>query len=112
MILLLKDREDWELIRQRKKTLINSDNTRENKDRVDYDYKFGDKVMLTNHNAYKYETKYKGYFVITHCFTNGAVNLQYGATRITYNIRRIMAYKLYTKVEYLDSINMSDGVNI
>ena len=45
--------------------------------------------MLTKHTAYKYETPYMGPFVITHCFTNGAVKLQNGATQITYNIRRI-----------------------
>ena len=27
-----------------------------NSKRVDYDYKFGDKVMLNNKSAYKYET--------------------------------------------------------
>ena len=32
--------------------------------------------MLTNHTAYKYETPYKGPFVITQCFTNGTVHLQ------------------------------------
>ena len=103
---------DWELIRQKKQTQINKDNTRENKHRVDYDYKVGDKVMLTNHNVYKYETPYKGLFVITQRFTNGTVNLQYGATQIMYNIRRIKPYKSYTKVEDFISINMSDEVNI
>ena len=34
--------------------------------------------MITNHTAYKYETPYKFPFVITQCFNNGAVNLQYG----------------------------------
>ena len=66
MILLIKQRVDWELIRKRKQTLINRDNTQDNKHRVDYDYKVRDKVMLTNHTSYKYETPYKGPFVITH----------------------------------------------
>ena len=68
--------------------------------------------MLTNHTAYKYETPYKGLFMITQCFTNGTVNLQYGATQIKYNIRRIKPYKSDTKVEDFNSINMSDGVSI
>ena len=55
----------WGSLRQQKQTQINKDNTRENRDRVDHDYKVGDNVMLTNHNAYKYESKYKGPFVIT-----------------------------------------------
>ena len=53
MILLIKHRVDWELIRQKKQTQINRDNTRENKQRVDYDYKVGDKVKLSNHTTYK-----------------------------------------------------------
>ena len=72
---------DWELICQ-KKTQTNRYNTRENKHRVDYEYKFIDKVILNNHTAYKYETPYKFHFVITQCFTNGLVMLQYSATEI------------------------------
>ena len=68
--------------------------------------------MLTNHTAYKYETPYKGPFVITPCFTNGTVMLQYGLTKIGHNIRRIEAYKSVTKVEYFISKNISDDVSI
>ena len=68
--------------------------------------------MLANHNAYKYETPYKCLFFITQCFTNGNVNLQCGAIKIKYNIRRSKPYKLDTKVEDSDSINMYDAVNI
>ena len=68
--------------------------------------------MLTNHTAYKYENPYKGLFVITQCFTNGMVMLQYGAIQITYNIRRIKPYKSDTKVEYYNSKNMSYDVII
>ena len=68
--------------------------------------------MLTNHTAYKYETPYKVPFVITQCFTNGTINLQYGATQIKYNIRRTKPYKLDTKAGDYDSINMYDTVSI
>ena len=68
--------------------------------------------MLTNHTAYKYETPYKGPFVITQYFTNITVNLQYGPTKIRYNICRTKPYKLDNKVEYSDSKNMSDDVSI
>ena len=50
--------------------------------------------------------------MITQCFTNGIVNLQYGAIKIKYNIRRIKPYKSDTKVEDYNSINMYDAVNI
>ena len=54
---------------------INKDNIRKNNKRVDHYYKVGDKAMLTNNAAYKYETPYKGPFVITQCCTNGTVTL-------------------------------------
>ena len=111
MILLIKHRVDWELICHQKQTQINRDKARENKHRVDYDYKVGYKVILTNHTAYKYETPYKGPFLITHCFTNGTVMLQCGAIQITYNIRRINPNKLDTRVEDYNLINIYDAVN-
>ena len=68
--------------------------------------------MLANHTACKYETPYEGPFVITQCFTNGTVMLQYVATKIRYNIRRIKPYKSYTKVEDFNYISMDDTVRI
>ena len=68
--------------------------------------------MLNNHNAYKYETPYKDPFVITQCFTNGAVLLKCGATISRYNIHRIKPYKYYTKFDNFSLKNMADNVNI
>ena len=51
MIIQVKHRVHWELIHQKKQTQINRDNTRENKHSVDYDYTFGDNVMLNNHTV-------------------------------------------------------------
>ena len=65
MILPMKHVVDWEFLRQQKQTQIIRDNARENIHRVDYDYKAGDKVILNNHTAYKYEVPYKGLFLIT-----------------------------------------------
>ena len=53
-----------------------------------------------------------GPFVITHCFTNVPVKLQFSATQITYNISRIKPYKSDTKVEDYSSKNMSNDVII
>ena len=80
---------------------INKDNIRKNIKIVDHKYKVGDKFMLNNHVAYKYETPYKVPFVITQCWTNGMVALQYGTTKIRYNIRRIRPYTFDTNVEYI-----------
>ena len=99
MIILIKHWGDWELIRQRRQTQITRYNAHENKNRADYDYKVGYKVMLLYHTEYKYETPYKGYFLINQCFTNDTVMLQWGAIQITHNIHRIKPYKYDTKVE-------------
>ena len=80
MILSIKYEVDWELIYQKNQAQINKYNIRENRHRVYHDYKVGDNVMLTINTAYKYETRYTGPFVITQCFTNGMVNLQYNVT--------------------------------
>ena len=68
---------------------INKDNTQENKHRVEYGDKVRYKFILANHTAFKYETPYKGPFLITQCFTNGTVNLQCGAINFKDGIRRI-----------------------
>ena len=103
---------DWELIRQQKETKLNKESIRKNRNQVDHNYKVGDKVMLANNIAYKYETQYKGLFWITRCFTNGTVILQCGATQIMHNICRIKPYKYDTKVEDIISKTMYDYVNI
>ena len=68
--------------------------------------------MLTNHNAYKYETPYKGSFVISYCFSNVAVNLQFDAVQIRYNMCFIKPYKSNTKVDGFSSKNIPDNVDI
>ena len=55
--------------------------------------------MLNNNAAYRYETPYKGPFVIRHCCTNGAVTLQSGAIKIRYDIRCINPYTYDTNIE-------------
>ena len=112
MILPIKHMMDWKLIRQQKQTQINRDKTRENKHTVDYDHKLRDDFMRTNHTEYKYETLFKVPFIITQCFTNGKMNLQYGTKQIMYNIHHIKPYKSDTKIEDSNSINMSDDVRI
>ena len=78
MILPIKHMVYWELILQKKQTQINKDNIHKNRNWFDHDYNVGDKVMLNNHTAYKYETPYKVPLVTMGCFTNGTINWQYG----------------------------------
>ena len=103
---------DLDLIRHRNQTQINKDNIRKNRNIVDHDYKVGDNVILTNHTACKYETPFKGPFVITKFFTNVTVNFQCGVAQIRYNICRINPYKSDTRVDDSSSKNMSDEGNI
>ena len=112
IIVLIKNMVDWELIHQKKKTKINKDNIRENRNLVDHDYNVQDKVMLDNYATYKYETPYKGPFVITRRFNNGKVKIQYGWTKIRYNIRRIKPYKPDINVEHINPKNVCDNVKI
>ena len=51
MIILIKHTVYWELIPQKKQAKINKENIRKNRNRVDHDYKVGDKLMLTYHTA-------------------------------------------------------------
>ena len=78
---------------------INKDNIRKNNKTFDHDYKVGDKVMLANNAAYKYETPYKWTFVITQCWTNSTVKIQCGLIQISNNILRIGPYTSDTNVE-------------
>ena len=112
IILPIKHTVDWEFIRQRNQTQINKDNIHENKNRFDFGYKVGDKVMINNHAEYKYETPYKGPFWLTLCFANSMVNIQYGLTKIRYNTLHVNPYKYDTNVEDIKPKNMGDDVNI
>ena len=51
MIIPIKHKVDWELIRQRKHTEANKYNISENIKRADHDYEVGDRVMLNNNVA-------------------------------------------------------------
>ena len=75
MILPIKHKVDWELISQKNQAQIIEDNIYENIKRDDHYYKVRDKVILTNNAGYKYETPYKGPFMITQCCTNVTVTL-------------------------------------
>ena len=74
--------------------------------------KVGDKVMLANNVAYKYETPYNGPFFIKQCWTNETGTLQCGAIKIGYNISRIKPYKSGTNVKDINPKYIYDNVNI
>ena len=96
MILPIKHRVDWSLIRQRKQVTINRDNNQKNKHIVEYEYKVRYDVMFTKHTVYKYETPYTGLFVIKWCWNNVIVSLQTVTKEIRYFICCIKPYKYDT----------------
>ena len=55
--------------------------------------------MFNNNDAYKYDTPYKGSFLIMQCWTNGTVILQCGPTKIRHNTCWIKPYTSDTNVE-------------
>ena len=98
MIILIKNKMDWELIRQQNQAQNNKDNIRENIKIDEHDCKVVDKAMLTNNTAYKYETPYDGQFVITQCWTNVAFTLKSGPIQTRHNISQINPYTYDTNI--------------
>ena len=68
--------------------------------------------MIDNHAAYKYETPNKVTFVITQCWTNRTVTLQYVGMKIRYNIRRTRPHTSDTKVEDINPEIIIEGVTL
>ena len=76
MILNMQYLADWTVIKAHKQQLILKNNIIENKKRIPHQYKVGDKVMLENHRANKYEQPYKGPYLVTQINTNGTVHFK------------------------------------
>ena len=89
MILPINHVVDWRYIRQRKQMQIDNDIIQENNNRIDQDYRVGDKVITLTNSAYKYKTPYRGPYKIFQACTNGTVTLRMGAVAMRLNIRNI-----------------------
>jgi len=92
MIFNIKHVANWKAIKERKQKLIDQNNKKENRKRIQHTYHMGDKVLLLVPNARKYERPYDGPYEITQVNTNGTVRLRQGAVESTYNIRQIKPY--------------------
>ena len=93
MILNIKHIADWKAIANIKQILIDKNNSKENIKRINYTYKNGDKVLLYDSEANKYETPYCGPYEVIKAHNNGTVTLKMGAITDIINIRRIIPYK-------------------
>jgi hypothetical protein len=66
----------------------------ENKNRVDHDYKIGDKVLLYRDGILrKAESPTEGPYNIIEVYSNGTVKIQRGIVQERLNIRRIKPFK-------------------
>ena len=85
---------DWKQIgeNRQRKTDLNNDN--ENKKRVDYDYKVGDKILIRKDGILrKAESIWKKEpWTITTVHTNGTIRIQCGTKSERINIRRVTPF--------------------
>ena len=94
MILPIKFVAEWDLIQKRKQARINASNSRENKTRVNWDFKVGDQVLIYDKDIQrKLDSPTKGPYKITQVFKNGGVQIKTGkVTDERINIRRCIPY--------------------
>ena len=80
-------------IGQCRQELVDQNIVQENKNRVDFDYCTGQKVLLQKEGILcKAETRYKGPYVITEVHTNRTIRIQRGSWSKRLNIRRVTPY--------------------
>ncbi len=82
---------DWHKIGERRQSLTNCGNQRENAQQIDYDYKVGDKVLVINEGILcKAESAYgKEPWTITTVHTNGTIRIQHGSKTDRLSIWRV-----------------------
>ena len=77
---------------QHKQKRINANNKRENKSRVDHQYKVGDQVLIRARKESKHDEEYEGPYLLTKVNNNGTVKFQKGRVNDVINIRRIKPF--------------------
>ena len=93
MILPITFQADWALITQQKQDSINNSNYKENKKRIKYQYKKGDKVLLNKPGILrKLSTPRTGLYLVEQVFKNGTILIKQGAVLQRVNIRRVSPY--------------------
>ena len=85
---------DWNKIGDYRQRQTDRNTARENKARVDWDYKVGDKVLLRKEGILrKSETKWqKAPWTIVQVHTNGTIRIQCGTKFERLNIRQVTPY--------------------
>jgi hypothetical protein len=82
---------DWQKIGEYRQRLTDLNNARENKGRIDYDYKVGQKVLLRKDGILRNAELrwHKKPWLITTIHTNGTITVQRGNKKERMNIRRV-----------------------
>jgi hypothetical protein len=83
---------DWQYIQQRKQTLINKNNKRENDKRIDYDYAVGNSIIKIKAGTHKMEQPREGPYEIIRVHANGTVTIQKGPVEERLNVRQVIPY--------------------
>ena len=85
---------DWQKIGEYRQRLTDLSNTRQNKGRIDYDYKVGQKVLLRKEGILRNAESrwHKKPWLITTVHTNGTITVQRGNKVERMNIRRVKPF--------------------
>jgi hypothetical protein len=85
---------DWHKIGEHRQQLTDINNAHENKGRIDYDYKVGQKVLVRKEDILcKSESIWhRKPWLITSVHTNGTITVQRGNTLEQMNIRRVKPF--------------------
>jgi hypothetical protein len=86
---------DWQKIGEHRQRLTDLNNARENKGRIDYDYKIGQKVLLKKEGILRNAESrwHKKPWFITSVYTNGTIMVQCGNKIDGMNIRRVKLFE-------------------
>ena len=92
-ILPIQHQADWSYIKNKKQKLINSNNVRENKSRIPYEYQIGDLILLSRNKRSKHgEREKNGPYPIVQVNNNGTVRYNKGRYTDVINIRQCEPY--------------------
>ena len=99
---------NWEHIRQRKQTLVDKNNDRENKSRIPHSHKTGNKVVSKRGTENECEPPNEGPHSILKTHDNRTMRLQKGAITDTVNIRCLMPFHEQSKSSHGGECNRQD----
>jgi hypothetical protein len=86
---------DWQKIGEHSQRLTDLTNAHENKGRIDYDYKVGQKVLLRKEGMFRNAESrwHKNPWLITSVHTNGTITVQRGNKIERMNIQRVKLFE-------------------